>query len=172
MTVAFDISVRLLKHSTNDWLFSDVTLWIVKLAGLVNGTSTELTWGKFSPALSNLPGPSQRHYLPSIHHGFGGDTLMTHAQHSPLTRLTPFTTIWTVSTLAYSSRWRRSRTDSSPSLTFSWAGKKMAPSAPLCTVRPATQISICAFTPTTPQPTNKLLWGHWCAEQRPSLHQV
>ena len=32
-----------------------------------------------------------------------------------------------------------------------------APSAPLCTVRPLTQISICAFTPITPQPTNELL---------------
>ena len=28
--------------------------------------------------------------------------------------------------------------------------------APLCTIRPPTQISICAFTPTTLQPTNEL----------------
>ena len=52
MIVALDIPELPLEHSTNDWLFSDVTLWIVKLVGLANGTSIELTWGIFSPTLS------------------------------------------------------------------------------------------------------------------------
>ena len=35
-----------LKHSTNELLFSDVILWIVKLAGLADGdVSGEVTWG-------------------------------------------------------------------------------------------------------------------------------
>ena len=61
MIVALDNPELLLKHSTYDWLFSDVTLWIVKLAGLANvDVSCDFTWGKSSPTLevsfSLLPG--------------------------------------------------------------------------------------------------------------------
>ena len=44
--VALESPKPSLKHSTNDWLFSDVTLLIVRLAGLANvDVSGEVTWG-------------------------------------------------------------------------------------------------------------------------------
>ena len=44
--VALESPEPSLKHSTNDWLFSDVTLLIVRLAGLANVVvSGEVTWG-------------------------------------------------------------------------------------------------------------------------------
>ena len=43
--IALESPKRSLKHSTNDWLFSDVTLLIVRLAGLANvDVSGEVTW--------------------------------------------------------------------------------------------------------------------------------
>ena len=52
MIVALDNPELWLKHFTNDWLFSDVTLWIVMLAGLANScVSSVLTWGNLSPVL-------------------------------------------------------------------------------------------------------------------------
>ena len=71
---------------------------------------------------------------------------------------------------AYSSPCR-SRVGSSPSLTSSWTGKKMAPSSPLCIIRSHTQMSICIFILTTLQPTNELWWGHheWVVLRKRSL---
>ena len=44
--VALESPKPSLKHSTNDWLFSDVILLIVRLAGLANvDVSCEVTWG-------------------------------------------------------------------------------------------------------------------------------
>ena len=44
--VALESPKPSLKHSTNDWLLSDVTLLIVRLAGLANvDVSGEVTWG-------------------------------------------------------------------------------------------------------------------------------
>ena len=44
--VALESPEPSLKHSTNDWLFSHVTLLIVRLAGLANVVvSGEFTWG-------------------------------------------------------------------------------------------------------------------------------
>ena len=46
INVALESPKPSLKHSTNDWLFSDVTLLIVRLAGLANVVvSCEVTWG-------------------------------------------------------------------------------------------------------------------------------
>ena len=53
MIVALDIPELPLEHSTNDRLFSDVTLRIVMLAGLANiNVSCDLTWGNLSPVLA------------------------------------------------------------------------------------------------------------------------
>ena len=47
--VALESPKPSLKHSTNDWLFSDVILLIVRLAGLANVVvSGEVTWGNKS----------------------------------------------------------------------------------------------------------------------------
>ena len=46
INVALESPKPSLKHSTNDWLFSDATLLIVRLAGLANvDVSGEVTWG-------------------------------------------------------------------------------------------------------------------------------
>ena len=45
INVALESPKPSLTHSTNDWLFSDVTLLIVRLAGLANvDVSGEVTW--------------------------------------------------------------------------------------------------------------------------------
>ena len=53
MIAALDIPELPLEHSTNDWLFSDVTFRIVMLAGLANpDVPSVLTWGNLSPVLA------------------------------------------------------------------------------------------------------------------------
>ena len=54
INVALESPKPSLKHSTNDWLFSDVTLLIVRLAGLANvDVSGEVTWDN-TPAIPLL----------------------------------------------------------------------------------------------------------------------
>ena len=55
LAIEFSVPIIVSMHCTVDWLFSDITLWIVMVAGLADGiVSGELTWGiePASPALA------------------------------------------------------------------------------------------------------------------------